>query len=97
MVAGDVVELDPVVVEVVEHGQARLVALAVVRLPLASPGQCVVLISYQDIKMHQRLRSFKQSATHPPVLDQSTSLNLLPDGQVMLPTKWLMIMMKIAV
>ena len=86
-------ELDPVVVEVVEHGQARLVSLAVVRLPLAGPGQCVVLISYQDIKMHQRLRSFKQSATHPPVLDQSTSLNLLPDGQLMLPTKWLMIMM----
>ena len=97
MVAGDVVELDPVVVEVVEHGQARLVSLAVVRLPLAGPGQCVVLISYQDIKMHQRLRSFKQSATHPPVLDQSTSLNLLPDGQLMLPTKWLMIMMKTVV
>ena len=90
-------ELDPVVVEVVEHGQARLVSLAVVGLPLAGPGQCVVLISYQDIKMHQRLRSFKQSATHPPVLDQSTSLNLLPDGQLMLPTRWLMIMMKITV
>ena len=56
MVAGDVVELDPVVVEVVEHGQARLVSLAVVRLPLAGPGQwqCVVLISYQDINMHQQ-------------------------------------------
>ena len=32
MVAADVVELDAVVVEVVEHGQAELVALAVVRL-----------------------------------------------------------------
>ena len=41
MVAGDVVELDAVVVEVVEHGQAGLVTLAVVRLPLASPGQGV--------------------------------------------------------
>ena len=32
VVAGDVVPLDAVVVEVVEHGQAELVALAVVRL-----------------------------------------------------------------
>ena len=37
-------KLDAVVVEVVEHGQAGLVTLAVVRLPLASPGQDVNII-----------------------------------------------------
>ena len=42
VVAGDVVEPHPVVVEVVEHGQAGLVSLAVVRLPLASPGTVTV-------------------------------------------------------
>ncbi len=33
MVTRDIVELDAVLVEVVEHGQAELVALAVVGLP----------------------------------------------------------------
>ena len=50
-------ELDAVVVEVVEHGQAGLVTLAVVRLPLASPGQGVVLTSYS----YERGQSYKQS------------------------------------
>ena len=32
MVAGDIVNLDAIVVEVVEHSQAELITLAVVRL-----------------------------------------------------------------
>ena len=39
MVAGNVVEPDAVVVEVVEDGQAELVALAVVRLGTAKTGK----------------------------------------------------------
>ena len=35
VVAADVVPLDAVAVEVVEHGHARLSSLAVVRLPLS--------------------------------------------------------------
>ena len=42
MVAGDVVVLDAVLVKVVEHGQAELVALAVVGLtpPRAANTRC---------------------------------------------------------
>ena len=38
MVAADVVQLDPVVVEVVQDAQAELVTLAVVRLRNSKPG-----------------------------------------------------------
>ena len=38
VVAADVVELDPVVVEVVEDGQAEFVSFAIVRLRNATSG-----------------------------------------------------------
>ena len=44
VVAGDVVELDAVVVEVVQHRQAELVALAVVWLGQAKPVIGAVII-----------------------------------------------------
>ena len=46
VVAGDVVPLDVVVVEVVEHGQAALVALAVVRLRSVVSDQSLIIIYY---------------------------------------------------
>ena len=63
VVARDVVEPDPVVVEVVQDRQAALVPLPVVRLrPLGSAHKWEVSLSVQDY------------SAYPPVLDQATLL-----------------------
>ena len=64
VVAGDVVEPHPVVVEVVENSNTELVTLPVVWLTSASTGDKI-------IKMRQYLISV---SSHPPVWDQLTLL-----------------------